>query len=130
MPTFRAPRGTRDLLPPETATWTRLERLAADLATRYGYRRIETPLFELTDVEFVNEALGYRSAQTIQVAPALAHSESIAVDPKLMSGVGAMHGGAIVSLIDPPLIMPSPSIFVRITGALSMILSRIIPRCR
>jgi histidyl-tRNA synthetase len=50
MPTFKSPRGTRDLLPPETATWTRLERLAADLATRYGYRRIETPLFELTDV--------------------------------------------------------------------------------
>ena len=50
MPTFRAPRGTRDLLPTETATWTRLERLAADLAARYGYRRIETPLFELTDV--------------------------------------------------------------------------------
>ncbi len=50
MPTFKSPRGTRDLLPPETATWTRLERLAADLATRYGYRRIETPLFELTEV--------------------------------------------------------------------------------
>ena len=50
MPTFKSPRGTRDLLPPETAAWTRLERLAADLAARYGYRRIETPLFELTDV--------------------------------------------------------------------------------
>ena len=50
MPTFRAPRGTRDLLPAETPTWTRLERLAADLAARYGYRRIETPLFEQADV--------------------------------------------------------------------------------
>ena len=39
MPTFQAPRGTRDLLPAETPTWTRLERLAADLAARYGYRR-------------------------------------------------------------------------------------------
>jgi histidyl-tRNA synthetase len=37
MPTFRAARGTRDLLPDETRTWTRIERLAADLArTRYG----------------------------------------------------------------------------------------------
>ena len=50
MPTYRAPRGTRDLLPAETPIWTRLERLAADLATRYGYRRIETPLFEQTNV--------------------------------------------------------------------------------
>jgi len=50
MPTFRAPRGTRDLLPDETPTWTRLERLAADLSTRYGYRRIETPMFEQSAV--------------------------------------------------------------------------------
>ena len=50
MPTYRAPRGTRDLLPAETPTWTRLERLASGLATRYGYRRIETPLFEQSEV--------------------------------------------------------------------------------
>ena len=46
MPTFRAPRGTRDLLPPERVGLARLERIAADLAARYGYRPIETPLFE------------------------------------------------------------------------------------
>ncbi len=46
MPTFRAPRGTRDLLPAERATLARLERIARDLAVRYGYREIETPLFE------------------------------------------------------------------------------------
>jgi len=46
MPTFRAPRGTRDLLPPERARFIRLERLGADLAARYGFRPIETPLFE------------------------------------------------------------------------------------
>ena len=46
MTTFRAARGTRDLLPDETPTWSRLERLADDLAARYGYRRIETPMFE------------------------------------------------------------------------------------
>jgi histidyl-tRNA synthetase len=46
MPAFRAPRGTRDLLPPERVGLARLERLAADLAQRYGYRQIETPLFE------------------------------------------------------------------------------------
>ncbi|MEJ7697708.1 MAG: histidine--tRNA ligase [Candidatus Limnocylindrales bacterium] len=41
MPTFRAPRGTRDLLPGETPAWTRLERLAGDLrhATAIGGSR-------------------------------------------------------------------------------------------
>jgi histidyl-tRNA synthetase len=46
MPSFRAPRGLRDLLPPERHGLARLERLASDLAARYGYRPIETPLFE------------------------------------------------------------------------------------
>jgi histidyl-tRNA synthetase len=46
MPSFRAPRGLRDLLPPERTAFGRLERLAAELAARYGYRPIETPLFE------------------------------------------------------------------------------------
>ena len=46
MPTFRAPRGTRDLLPADRAPFARLERIARDLAARYGYREIETPLFE------------------------------------------------------------------------------------
>jgi histidyl-tRNA synthetase len=46
MPRFRAPRGLRDLLPAERHALGRLERLAAELASRYGYRPIETPLFE------------------------------------------------------------------------------------
>src|SRR6476661_4565979 len=50
MPSFRAPRGLRDLLPPERHALGRLERLASDLASRYGYRPIETPLFELAAV--------------------------------------------------------------------------------
>ena len=36
----------RDLLPAQRTGLARLERLAADLAARYGYHPIETPLFE------------------------------------------------------------------------------------
>ena len=46
MPAYRAPRGTRDLLPPDRVALARLERIAADLAARYCYHPIETPLFE------------------------------------------------------------------------------------
>jgi histidyl-tRNA synthetase len=46
MPAYRAPRGTRDLLPPDRVALARLEGIAADLAARYGYHPIETPLFE------------------------------------------------------------------------------------
>ena len=50
MPRYQAPRGTRDLLPAERAAFLRLERIARDLTTRYGYQPIETPLFEQSDV--------------------------------------------------------------------------------
>jgi histidyl-tRNA synthetase len=50
MPTFQAPRGTRDLLPADRVTWARAEASARELAARYGYREIETPLFEQTAV--------------------------------------------------------------------------------
>jgi histidyl-tRNA synthetase len=50
MPAFRAPRGTRDLLPEERAVLARLEAIAADLARRYGYVPLETPLFEQSEV--------------------------------------------------------------------------------
>jgi histidyl-tRNA synthetase len=46
MPTFRAPRGTHDVLPAERAAFARLEAIADGLTERYGYRQIETPLFE------------------------------------------------------------------------------------
>ena len=50
MPKFQAPRGTRDLLPAERAVFLRLEDVARDLAMRYGYAPVETPMFESSAV--------------------------------------------------------------------------------
>ncbi len=93
MPTFRAPRGTRDLLPPETATWTRLERLAADLAARYGYRRIETPLFELTDVfeRGVGEVTDIVEKELFRLAPRTEESEAWALRPEPTAGIARAY---------------------------------------
>ncbi len=43
-------RGTRDLLPPETALWARVEATARDIFTRYGFGEIRTPIFEATEL--------------------------------------------------------------------------------
>ena len=45
-----APRGTRDVLPEEALAWDRVEAVARDLARRYGFDRIEIPLFERVDL--------------------------------------------------------------------------------
>jgi len=50
MSTYRAPRGTRDLLPGERPAWRHLTDVARGLSDAYGYREIETPLFELAEV--------------------------------------------------------------------------------
>ena len=47
---FEAPRGTNDILPAEQPRWQRVRDAAADLCARYGYRRIDTPGFEDTEV--------------------------------------------------------------------------------
>jgi len=54
-----APRGTRDLLPPETEAWSHVEAVARDLARRYAFERIEIPLFER--VELFARGLGESS---------------------------------------------------------------------
>ena len=47
---FSAPKGTRDLLPPETAQWQYLERIFADVSSRFSYREIRLPTFEQTEL--------------------------------------------------------------------------------
>ena len=47
---LKAVRGTRDLLPPETALWSRVEAVAREVFGRYGFGEIRTPLFEVTEL--------------------------------------------------------------------------------
>lgn len=47
---LKAPRGTRDVLPEETARRQALERAFADVCDRYGYGEIRVPTFEHTEL--------------------------------------------------------------------------------
>ena len=46
--TLKAVRGTRDLLPPETALWNHIEATARAVFARYNFGEIRTPVFEDT----------------------------------------------------------------------------------
>jgi len=89
MPTFRAARGTRDLLPTETPLWSRLERLADDLATRYGYRRIETPMLEQAAVfeRGVGEVTDIVEKELFRITPRSEEAESWALRPEPTAGI-------------------------------------------
>jgi len=43
---FQAIRGTRDLLPPETALWNRVEQAAHEVFATFGFGEIRPPIFE------------------------------------------------------------------------------------
>jgi histidyl-tRNA synthetase len=49
-PKYQAPRGTFDVLPEEEGVRARIESTARELFERAGYRRIETPIFEETEL--------------------------------------------------------------------------------
>src|SRR6185312_8166348 len=50
MSTLKAVRGTRDLLPPETELWNRVEATARRVFARYNFGEIRTPVFEDTQL--------------------------------------------------------------------------------
>ena len=47
---FQAIRGTRDLLPPETALWNRVEHTAHEVFATFGFGEIRPPIFEETEL--------------------------------------------------------------------------------
>jgi len=46
----RSVKGMRDLLPPETAVWSRVETTARNVLSRYGFAEIRTPIVEETEL--------------------------------------------------------------------------------
>jgi histidyl-tRNA synthetase len=90
MPAFRAPRGTRDLLPAERAPFARLERIARDLALRYGYREVETPLFEQAAVfeRGIGEVTDVVEKELFRVTPSRGEErERWALRPEATAGI-------------------------------------------
>ncbi|MGZ0229608.1 MAG: ATP phosphoribosyltransferase regulatory subunit, partial [Acidimicrobiales bacterium] len=48
--TFRAPKGTRDILPPQSLRQRALTDLFAEMAGRYGFGEVVSPMFEYLGV--------------------------------------------------------------------------------
>jgi histidyl-tRNA synthetase len=89
MPLFRAPRGTHDLLPADRAALGRLEALAADLAVRYGYRPIETPMFEQTGVfeRGIGAVTDVVEKELFRIVPRTEEGETWALRPEPTAGI-------------------------------------------
>src|SRR5271167_4381762 len=53
---IKAIRGTRDLLPPDTDQWNRVEAKVRDVFARYNFHEIRTPIFE--DTQLFSRSVG------------------------------------------------------------------------
>ncbi len=89
MPAFRAPRGTRDLLPEDRATFDRLQATGTALATRYGYRPIETPIFEQAAVfeRGIGSVTDVVEKELFRIAPRTEEAEAWALRPEPTAGI-------------------------------------------
>jgi histidyl-tRNA synthetase len=90
MATLRAPRGTRDLLPADREAFARLERIAGELAARYGYREIEVPLFEQGAVfeRGIGEVTDVVEKELFRVSPSRGEErERWALRPEATAGI-------------------------------------------
>ncbi|NLZ54175.1 MAG: histidine--tRNA ligase, partial [Thermoanaerobacteraceae bacterium] len=47
---IKAPRGTYDILPPDTSKWQWVEKTLRETAENFGYQEIRTPIFEHTEL--------------------------------------------------------------------------------
>ncbi len=47
---YQTPKGLRDILPPETSLWQRIEQQARDVLKLYGFQEIRPPIIEFTEV--------------------------------------------------------------------------------
>jgi histidyl-tRNA synthetase len=89
MPSFRAPRGTRDLLPDERAKFARVAGIAEHLAARYGYRAMEIPLFEQSEVfeRGVGEVTDIVEKELFRLQARTDEGEQWALRPEATAGI-------------------------------------------
>jgi histidyl-tRNA synthetase len=78
---FQAIKGTRDILPPDSALWNRVEQTAREVFESYGFGEIRLPIFEQTelfarsigsDTEVVSKEMysfGERDGESVSLRP-------------------------------------------------------------
>src|SRR5271157_5704189 len=101
---IKAIRGTRDLLPPDTDLWNRVEAKVRDVFARYNFHEIRTPLFEDTqlfsrsvgeDTDIVTKEMftWYNGRDPIFALRTLWRDGYEFEGPKVWAGFGHLYGG-------------------------------------
>src|SRR5256885_13570874 len=79
---FQAIKGTRDLLPAETALWTRVEQTAHEVFSTYNFGEIRLPIFEQTDL-FARAVGGETDIVSKEMYTFIERSEKLERNPRI-----------------------------------------------
>jgi histidyl-tRNA synthetase len=79
---FQAIRGTRDLLPPGTALWNRVEQTAHEVFGTFGFGEIRVPIFESTEL-FARAVGGETDIVSKEMYTFVERSEKLESNPKI-----------------------------------------------
>src|SRR6266567_988617 len=79
---FQAIRGTRDLLPPETGLWNRVEHTAHKVFATFGFGEIRLPIFEPTEL-FARAVGGETDIVSKEMYTFVERSEKLESNPKI-----------------------------------------------
>ena len=104
---YRAPRGTKDILPKEQPFWRYVEQKAAEICLLYGYERIDLPMFE--NASLFTSGVGEGTAPIVTQELVLADVRQVEIgiavvvvvspgDSLSGSGVAERSGAAVQSL--------------------------------
>jgi histidyl-tRNA synthetase len=90
MPSYRAARGTRDILPAQRRVFAHVEAVASLLAERYGYRAIDVPMFEHNAVfeRGLGAATDIVEKELFRVSPSRGEEkDKLALRPEATAGI-------------------------------------------
>ena len=79
---FQAIRGTRDLLPPDTALWNHVDQTAREVFGTFGYGEIRPPIFEETEL-FARGVGGETDIVSKEMFSFVDRSEKLEPEPKI-----------------------------------------------
>ncbi|MGA9882451.1 MAG: histidine--tRNA ligase [Candidatus Acidiferrales bacterium] len=105
---FRAIKGTRDILPPDSGLWNWFEQSAREVFESYNFRDIRTPIFEEsslfarsvgTDTDIVNkEMYSFEDArgEIVRIREAIRDYVMMAPDPRAVGAGSPIHFKALL----------------------------------
>lgn len=88
---FQTPKGTVDILPEDQKYWDKIHKVVREVATDYGYEKIETPVFENTDLYLQGVGASTDIVEKQMYTFKTAGGDSVTLRPEYTAGIARSY---------------------------------------